>query len=260
MSDLHPKYYFDFSEPSVRQIFDKIDVVWDILPHIGTLVRDLLNDKRVIKGDVMPGAQVADGPIYVGKGAVIEPGAYVVGPTYIGDGVIIRHGAYVRGNVILLNRSIVGHATEAKNAIFLPGARAPHFAYVGDSVLGHGVNLGAGVKLSNLAVIVNPTLDASAASVKISVDNIIMDTGFRKFGAILGDNVQVGCNTVLNPGTVVGPESVIYPNATLSKGVYPSRTIIKVRQSQLMTEVISSDLRLDSEIILHGWELTAATG
>lgn len=239
---LDPKYYFDLSMPAVGRLFDGIDVVWEMVPRIGDLVHRLIGDQPIIKGTVMPGAHLSDGPIYVGDDALIEPGAYIVGPTYIGRGVIVRHGAYVRGNVILLDKSLVGHTTEVKNAIFLPGARAPHFAYVGDSILGHRVNLGAGVKLSNLAIVSNPSLETPVrSSVRIPVHDGIIDTGLRKLGAVLGDYVEIGCNAVLNPGTIIGPESVIYPNATLSKGVYPSRTMIKVRQNQVITDVVRPD-------------------
>ena len=104
----------------------------------------------------------------------------------------------------MLTESVLGHVSEAKNAVFLPAARAPHFTYVGDSVLGHAVNLGAGVKLSNLPIV-------AADAVKLTVDGKVINTGLRKFGAILGDKVQIGCNAVLNPGTVMGPNSMIYP-------------------------------------------------
>ena len=101
----------------------------------------------------MAGAWVSDRPIFIGEGARIEPGAYVHGPAYIGAGAVVRHGAFVRENVIMLPGSVLGHASEAKNSLFLPNAYAPHFNYVGDSILGQRVNLGAGTKLSNLGVL-----------------------------------------------------------------------------------------------------------
>jgi NDP-sugar pyrophosphorylase family protein len=148
--------------------------------------------ERIIKGKVAPEASIDDGPLFIGEGAVIEPGAYVQTPAYIGQGAILRQGACLRSNVIMLTESLLGHVSEAKNAVFLPRARAPHFAYVGDSVLGHAVNLGAGVKLSNLPIV-------AADAVKLAIDGEVINTGLRKFGAILGDGVQIGCNTVLNP-------------------------------------------------------------
>lgn len=231
MDSLHPRCFFDLALPLVSDLFSEVATVWDILPRIPELVNGLTGGERIIKGNVMPGAFIGDGPVFIGDGAVIEPGAYVETPAYIGPGAVIRQGAYLRSNVIMLTESLLGHVSEAKNAVFLPGARAPHFAYVGDSVLGHAVNLGAGVKLSNLPIV-------AGDAVKLTVDGEVINTGLRKFGAILGDRVQIGCNAVLNPGTVVGPDSMIYPNATVAKGIYPAATMIKVRQAQVITEVM----------------------
>ncbi len=116
-------------------------------------VARLTGGGRRIDGTVMDGAWLSDAPIVIEAGAIVEPGAYILGPAYIGSGAVVRHGAYVRENVILLAGSTLGHTSEAKNALFLPGAAAPHFAYVGDSILGHRVNLGAGTKLSNLGIL-----------------------------------------------------------------------------------------------------------
>ncbi|MCW2904111.1 MAG: Glucose-phosphate thymidylyltransferase [Streptosporangiaceae bacterium] len=237
MCTLHPKHYFDVSPPSIDRIFAGVDIVWDVLPRIQPLVEGLLQNRRIIRGTVMPGAYIGDGPVFVGDGAIVEPGAYILGPAYIGSSAVVRHGAYVRTNVIMMEGSVLGHATEAKNCLLLPEAKAPHFAYVGDSVLGHRVNLGAGTKLSNAVL---RTQDRSEFekrdTIRIKIDDEIIDTGLRKFGAIIGDDAQIGCNVVLNPGTILGPRVAVYPNATLSKGAYPADTIIKMRQDQIMVE------------------------
>jgi bifunctional UDP-N-acetylglucosamine pyrophosphorylase/glucosamine-1-phosphate N-acetyltransferase len=147
---------------------------------------------------------------------------------------VVRHGAFVRENVILLAGSILGHASEAKNSLFLPGAHAPHFNYVGDSVLGQGVNLGAGTKLSNLTVLSEKdAVTGKRPAIVLSWEGEEFDTGLTKLGAILGDGTQTGCNSVLNPGTLVGPRSLIYANLSLRKGIYPADTIIKLRQTTL---------------------------
>jgi NDP-sugar pyrophosphorylase family protein len=164
----------------------------------------------------MPGAYISDRPIYMAAGARIEPGAYVHGPAYIGEGVVIRHGAFVRENVVMLPGSILGHASEAKHSLFLPGAHAPHFNYVGDSILGQGVNLGAGTKLSNLTLVsAKDPLTGKRPTLELIIDNERYDTGLAKLGAVLGDNTQTGCNAVLNPGCIVGKNTLIYANLSL---------------------------------------------
>jgi NDP-sugar pyrophosphorylase family protein len=166
----------------------------------------------------MEGAHLLDKNIFIGPGSVVEPGVVIKGPTYIGANCEIRHGAYIRGSVLLGNGSIVGHATEVKNSIFLDGAHAPHFAYVGDSILGNRVNLGAGTRLANVKL--------NRAHVVVKVADNSYDTGLRKFGAVVGDGVQTGCNAVLNPGTLLGPGCMVYA-LTLLRGYYPANTIIK---------------------------------
>jgi NDP-sugar pyrophosphorylase family protein len=144
----------------------------------------------------------------------------------------VRHGAYVRSNALVSRGCVVGHATEVKNSILLPGAHAPHFNYVGDSILGRKVNLGAGTKLSNLTVVsVKDPATGKRPTLKITVAGEVFDTGLAKLGAILGDGAQTGCNSVLNPGVLIGPRSLVYANASLPKGYYPGDTIIKLRQT-----------------------------
>lgn len=226
-----PADFFDLSRPEVRDLFASVTVVWDVVARLPTLTADLIGGRRVIRGEVMPGAVVDDGPVHIGPGARLEPGSYVKGPAYIGPGVTLRHGAYVREHCVLLAGSVVGHASEVKQSLFLPSAKAPHFAYVGDSVLGHRVNLGAGTKLSNLAIVPVGRPDDGPGTVVVPVDGRPVDTRLRKLGAVLGDDVQVGCNAVLNPGTLIGPGSVVYPGASLRRGYYPAGVVIKVHQT-----------------------------
>lgn len=156
--------------------------------------------------------------ISIGKGTIIEPGAFIKGPCIIGSNCEIRHGAYIRGNVITEDNCVIGHATEIKNSIMLSGAKAAHFAYVGDSILGRRVNLGAGVKCANFR------LDRDF--IKIFHNGNWINTKLKKLGVILGDDVQVGCNTVLSPGTIVGKNSWIYPCISVG-GVFPEKSRIK---------------------------------
>lgn len=149
--------------------------------------------------------------IFIGKGTRIEPGAYIQGPCWIGENCTIRHGAYIRGNCIAEEGVVIGHATEVKNAYFFSKAHAAHFAYVGDSILGHAVNLGAGVKLANVR------FDKKEIAIRHEGKKYL--TGLRKFGAILGDRCQIGCNAVTNPGTLIGPDTFFDPCKWI-KGVH----------------------------------------
>jgi NDP-sugar pyrophosphorylase family protein len=222
--------FFDTAGIDIGRPLESYETVWEILPDLPQLIEDLLGGKRIIKGEVSPMAVVDDGPVFIAEGATIEPGAYVKGPAYIGPSAVVRHGAYVRESVMLLDGSLLGHASEAKNALLLPAAKAPHFAYVGDSVLGRRVNLGAGVVLSNMPIASRSPSGGGRPTIVIEVDGEKRDTGLRKLGGILGDGVQIGCNSVLNPGVLIGPRSVVYPNTNVRKGCYKADTMLKLRQ------------------------------
>ena len=180
-----------------------------------------------MRSEVPAGVHLLGGPIFIARGCRIEPGAVLAGPLILGEECEIRTGAYLRGRVVLGRRCIVGAHTEVKSSVFFDEARAPHQNYVGDSILGAGVNLGAGTILSNVKNI--------GREISVRLEDTIFSTGLRKLGAILGDGCKTGCNTVLNPGTLMGPGSVTYPNATVRAGLYPARTMIKVRQTQQQT-------------------------
>ena len=229
---IKPEDYFDFRDGIMPKLFVDCDYVWDVIPNIRTRVVELTQSMQTIKGNVMEGAYLSPKAIYIEEGAIVEPGAYIEGPAYIASGAVVRHGAYVRENVILFEDSIVGHATEIKNSVLLPGAHAPHFNYVGDSVLGHHCNLGAGTKLSNLTLISEKdSTTGKRPTIKIHIDNEIYDTGLAKMGAILGDGAQTGCNAVLNPGTLIGKNTLVYANMSVRKGAYPADSVLKLRQT-----------------------------
>jgi acetyltransferase-like isoleucine patch superfamily enzyme len=167
---------------------------------------------------ILPGAYLFDDKIIIGPGTIVEPGAVIKGPTVIGKNAEVRHGAYMRGNCLVGDKCVVGHTTEMKGSIMLDGAKAGHFAYVGDSILGNEANLGAGTKLANLKMI--------PGSIVISFDRKRHDTGRRKLGAIIGDHTETGCNSVISPGTLLGPSSIVYPGIAAPGGLYPDKTII----------------------------------
>lgn len=228
---LAPTDFFDLGDPVAAGFFDDCNYVWQALASLAGQVERLTAGEQTILGDVMDGAYISDRPIYIAEGARIEPGAYVHGPAYIGPGAVVRHGAFVRENVVMLAGSILGHASEAKHSLLLPHAHAPHFNYVGDSILGHNVNLGAGTKLSNLTLVsAKDPVTGKRPTLVLEIDGRQYDTGLTKLGAILGDMTQTGCNAVLNPGCLVGKDSLIYANLSLRKGYYPANSIIKLRQ------------------------------
>jgi len=166
-----------------------------------------------------PGSIFWDEQILIGPGSVVEPGALMQGPTIIGANTEVRQGAYVRSCCLIGDRCIVGHATEIKGSVMLNDARAGHFAYIGDSILGHAVNLGAGAKLANLRL--------KAGSVGIRTGLGLLETGLQKLEAVLGDRVQLGCNVVTNPGTLLGKECVVFPLTSVPAGYHEPNSMVR---------------------------------
>lgn len=220
MNNLSPEYFFDLSKFAHSSIFDGCTYVWEALAHIKEYLQKIPLGK--IETEV-PQGTFLDQPelISIGKGTIIEPGAYIRGPCLIGESCTIRHGAYIRGDFIAGNHCIIGHDTEAKNTLMLDRAFAAHFAYLGDTILGNRVNLGAGVKCANLK------LDHKGIFIRLG--DQLVETGLRKFGAIIGDDCQLGCNTVTNPGTLLGQHVYCYPSLNIG-GYIPSRNIVRSTQ------------------------------
>ncbi len=231
--DLSPTAFFDLSRCRHADLFDGFEFVWQAIGQINTyLKRNIGGVGHQIEAAVMEGAFIATGDIVIGPGTVVEPGAYIAGPSLIGANCEIRQGAYIRGNALISDGCVIGHNSEIKNAVLLSGAGAPHFNYVGDSILGCDVNLGAGTKLSNLAVLsAKDSKTGKRPTIHLTIDDQVYDTGLAKFGAIIGDSAQTGCNSVLNPGVLLGPRSLVYANTSLPKGYYPPDSIIKLRQT-----------------------------
>lgn len=196
-----------------------------IFDRLGPFMKDWLDSflddfgvggEPLIKGFVSPGA-ILTGRVYIAEGAKVEPTAYIQGPCFIGPNSEVRHGAYIRGYVYTGARTVIGHASEVKGSILLDGAKAAHFAYVGDSILCGNTNLGAGTRLANLK------LKGDEVKYQHPESKLILSSGLRKFGAILGENASTGCNAVLSPGSLLMPNTAIYPcthfHGTLSKGI-----------------------------------------
>lgn len=224
-----PESFFDLDGFSHPTLFTETTYAWEALSRINEVVKTYIagrGNRPLIEGKVSGGASV-ENHVYVGPGAIIERGAYVQGPTIIGAGAHVRHGAYIRGNCIIGRNCIIGHATELKMAIMLDESCAAHFNYVGDSIVGRRVNLAAGVILSNFK--------SDGSSIFVTEGERRIDTRLRKFGAIVGDDVKIGCNSVLSPGTMIGPGSQVYPGAVL-RGMYGPNSIIKLRQQHEIVE------------------------
>ncbi|KPK25199.1 MAG: hypothetical protein AMK69_14935 [Nitrospira bacterium SG8_3] len=269
---IRPADFFDVEDFEHKGLFADVRYVWEALvnlktylaesltPNVADLSGSMLSKTHVLwkgqildqgfeiehgdatkgtlkvfrKGDELPGASVLhagailfDANIWVGEGTVVEPGALLKGPTIIGNNTEIRQGAYIRGNCLIGNRCVVGHTTEVKTSIMLDGAKAGHFAYIGDSILGNKVNLGAGTKLANLKIV--------QVEMKLRVEGRTYSTGLKKLGAILGDRVETGCNSVTSPGTLLGKASLVYPCVNVPGGFYPSRSVIGMKTKGVLS-------------------------
>jgi len=166
--------------------------------------------------------------ISIGSGTLLEPTALIKGPAIIGSNCEIRQGAYMRGNVIIGDESVLGHTTEIKNSIIMNHSEAGHFAYIGDSLIGNYVNLGAGTKIANLQFrSVEEKRTGSIHTIFLRHGEERIDTGMAKIGALIGDGSELGCNCVTSPCTILGKNSAVYPSAVVKKGIYPNKSVIR---------------------------------
>lgn len=202
---------FDLSHTIAKEIFDGVEYPFEALPKIKELVIKL---SATLPKDEY--TEISDG-VFVANDAKISDKATILPPTIIGHGTEVRPGAFIRGSVLVGDGAVIGNSTEVKNAVIFDGAQLPHYNYVGDSILGYKAHLGAGAVISNFK------LDHS--SVNVSKDGEKLNTGLRKFGALMGDFAESGCNSVINPGTIIGRNTVIYPLTSL-RGVIPESSIV----------------------------------
>jgi NDP-sugar pyrophosphorylase family protein len=206
------------------KLFENQKYVWDALKQIASYLQFRL--KPGVLGELL-GKPFISNSVFVGAGTIVEQGAVLKGPAWIGENCHIRSGCYVRENVIVGNGVVMGNSSEFKNSIIFDEAQVPHFNYVGDSILGYQAHLGAGVILSNVK------LDHSEIAVAAAEGNIA--TGLTKFGAIVGDRTEVGCNAVINPGSILGRDCLVYPNVNF-RGVLPQGSVAKLRQQVQVLE------------------------
>ena len=200
------------------KLFENQRFIWDALKQIASYLQFRL--KPAVLGQLM-GKPFISSTVFIGSGTIVEQGAVIKGPAWIGERCHIRSGCYVRENVIVGDGVVMGNSCEFKNCIVCDEAQVPHFNYVGDSILGFRAHLGAGVILSNVKL--------DHREISVAIDDGIVPTGLTKFGAIVGDRTEIGCNAVVNPGTVIGRDCIIYPSANV-RGVIPRAHIVKVRQ------------------------------
>jgi NDP-sugar pyrophosphorylase family protein len=210
-----PADYLDLSQTDHAAIFQDVTQAWEILPRLAAYLQEQLSPANFGK---MIGAPVIGERVFIGRDTVVEPGAYIKGPAWIGPNCQIRHGAYIRENVIIGAGSVIGNSSEIKNSFLCNGCQVPHFNYVGDSILGAKVHLAAGVIVSNLKL--------NGDFITLRVGDEIVSTGLRKFGALIGDGTEVGCNAVINPGAILGRRSLIYPGVSW-RGILPANSIAK---------------------------------
>ena len=215
---LRTQALFDLSHTRARPWLEHTEFPWEILAEISTLIRAIGDELDPARYD-----HPAEG-VWIARSATVAPTAYIGAPAIIGEDTEVRHGAFIRGGALVGDGCVVGNSTELKNCILFDGVQVPHYNYVGDSILGYKAHMGAGAITSNVKS------DKSSVTVKPAVgyegDFPPISTGRKKLGAMLGDFVEVGCNSVLNPGTVIGPHSQVYPLSSV-RGAVPAYAIFK---------------------------------
>ena len=212
MEDCKIKNLYNLEETIAKSLLEELTYPWEALPKISEFIigmgSKLDPQTYELKGE----------NVWIAKSAKVMPSAYIKGPAIIGENAEIRHCAFIRGNAIVGNNAVVGNSTELKNVILFNNVQVPHYNYVGDSILGYKAHMGAGSITSNVKS------DKKLVIVKKGTQAI--ETGLKKFGAMIGDNVEVGCGSVLNPGSVIGSNTNIYPLSSV-RGVVPANSIYK---------------------------------
>lgn len=216
MSDITIKALYDLNETIAADLFEGITYPWEVLPKIHDFIL-ALGEKLDLEKFEKRGED-----IWIAKSAEVAPTACLNGPLIIDEEAQVRHCAFVRGNAIVGKGAVVGNSTELKNVVLFNKVQVPHYNYVGDSVLGYKSHMGAGSITSNVK--------SDKTPVVVKGQDICIETGLKKMGAMLGDGVEVGCNSVLNPGTVIGRESNVYPTSCV-RGIIPAGSIYKAQDN-----------------------------
>ncbi|MBR1816334.1 MAG: UDP-N-acetylglucosamine pyrophosphorylase [Lachnospiraceae bacterium] len=215
MANIKIKDMYSLEHTKAKEWLSELEYAWEVLPKIKDIILEL---GRRIDEECPKEYEKRGDNIWIHKTAIVFDSAYIAGPAIIGADTEVRQCAFIRGNALVGEGCVIGNSTELKNVIIFDNVQVPHYNYVGDSVLGYKSHMGAGSITSNVKS------DKTLVVVKNEGDNI--ETGLKKFGAMLGDFVEVGCNSVLNPGTVIGSHSNIYPVSCV-RGVVPADSIFK---------------------------------
>lgn len=221
MKGITVKELYTLEETIARDIFEGAEYPWEVLPKISSFIVELGNTLSSDEYD-----KIGEN-VWIAKSAKVAPTAFINGPAIIGKDAEVRHCAFIRGNAIVGEGAVVGNSTELKNVILFNKVQVPHYNYVGDSILGYKSHMGAGSITSNVKS------DKKLVVVKSAEGQI--ETGMKKFGAMLGDEVEVGCGSILNPGTVVGSHTNIYPLSSV-RGVVPAGSIYK-KQGEVVEKI-----------------------
>jgi len=214
-SSFAPADFLDLAQTEHAALFEGVTQAWEVLPRLKAYLEKEIKPEN--RGRMIGRAEIGEW-VFIGENTRIEPGAYIKGPAWIGPDCEIRHGAYIRENVIVGAGSVIGNSSEIKNSVLFQKCQVPHFNYVGDSILGARVHLAAGVIVSNLKL--------DGTTIQVRAGDKWIGTGLRKFGALIGDGAEVGCQAVLNPGSVLGRRSLIYPGVSW-RGVLAANSIAK---------------------------------
>lgn len=214
------KLFGDLNQTQAKELLESVEYPWEVLPKIGDFIRKLgatLSEEEYEKHGE---------DVWIAKSAKIYPNNYIAGPTIIGKDTEVRPGAFIRGNALVGEGAVVGNSTELKNVILFNKVQVPHYNYVGDSILGYKSHMGAGSITSNVKS------DKTLVTIKSGENRV--ETGLKKMGAVLGDEVEVGCGSVLNPGTIIGKNSNIYPLSSV-RGYVASGSIYK-KQGEIVSK------------------------
>ena len=248
-------FFSDLDREPYKTLFSGVDQVWGPLRNLDSILQSLMKSKTESYSIELEGASfdksekglfvqkwitldravyLKELEIFIGSGTRLEPSVIIKGPAVIDENCDIRQGAYIRGNVFAGEGCVIGHATEVKNSILMDHSEAGHFNYIGDSIVGRHVNMGAGSKLANLQFrsreekqegFINP--------IQIQIPSVDLETGMEKLGAVVGDHAEIGCNAVLCPGALLGKDTWVYPNLMVPKGYYPPKTVLTPKDRKL---------------------------
>jgi NDP-sugar pyrophosphorylase family protein len=239
-------FFSDLDQEPYKTLFSGVDQVWDPLKNLDLILQSLMQSKTDPYRTELEGAcfdksekglfvqkwikldrtvYFKELGVFIGSGTRLEPSAIIKGPAVIGENCEIRQGAYVRGNIFAGEGCVIGHATEVKNSILMDHSEAGHFNYIGDSIVGRHVNMGAGSKLANLQFRSREEKQEGFIH-PIQIPSVDLETDMGKLGAVVGDHAEIGCNAVLCPGTLLGKDTWVYPNLMVPKGYYPPKTVL----------------------------------